>query len=123
MTKRVLIAEDEVLIAMGFEMALEEAGFEVTLAYDGLSALDRYASEPADLVMVDVGLPKMNGLDLVRMIRQRNPDQRILIVSGNIHRGTIHDGIPGEPVPVLTKPVSFKDLVNAVRNGLSEAVA
>ena len=123
MTKRVLIAEDDALIAMGFEMVLEEAGFQVTVTYDGQAALDQYRRHAVDLVMVDIGLPKISGLDLVRTIRRQNPDQRFLIVSGNVRRGAVHDDVPGRAIPFLVKPVSLTELVNAVHSSLNEPVA
>ncbi len=69
MSLRVLVVDDSAIVRRQVHNALEGAGFEVIEAADGREALERLASAPVDLVMCDVNMPRMNGLELLESIR------------------------------------------------------
>jgi len=66
---KILVAEDNVANATLIEAVLKSAGFAVTLADDGEQAVELAASEPFDLILMDLGLPKLSGLDASKQIR------------------------------------------------------
>ena len=72
MQATVLIVEDETAIADTIQYALETEGFAPLLAPSGQEALDQFTSTPVDLIILDVGLPDMNGFELCKQIRQKS---------------------------------------------------
>jgi CheY-like chemotaxis protein len=72
--KRILIAEDDPLLATIYEITLSEAGFEVMMCRDGVEALERLESFAPDLVITDFYMPRMTGGELIRAVRERRGD-------------------------------------------------
>ena len=70
MSKRVLVVDDERLIVKGIRFSLEQEGMEVTCAYDGEEALELAKQTEFDMILLDIMLPKMNGLDVCQQIRE-----------------------------------------------------
>src|SRR5690606_30311604 len=81
MGKRILVVADEPSIVKLVQFNLEKEGFQVDSAYDGLSALEKAEQEPPDLMVLDLMLPKMDGLDVCRRLRKRNVHIPILILT------------------------------------------
>ena len=121
---RVLIVEDEELIRETVGLALAEVGYEVLVAEDGLSALEllggtkqsaRRSLQNIDLVILDLMLPGMNGLDLCRLLRHQGIDVPLLILSA---KSTETDRVVGLEVGAddyLTKPFGMRELVARCR--------
>ena len=121
---RVLIVEDEELIRETIGLALAEIGFEVSVAEDGLTALEmlggtknsaRRAAPDINLVILDLMLPGMNGLDLCRLLRHQGIDVPLLILSA---KGTETDRVVGLEVGAddyLTKPFGMRELIARCR--------
>ena len=78
---RVLLVEDDAAILAGLTSKLRSEGFEVETAEDGETARDRIAAAPLDLVVLDLMLPKLDGLGVLRWLRRRSPALPVLIVS------------------------------------------
>lgn len=70
MAKRVLVVDDEKLIVKGIRFSLEQDGMEVSCAYDGEEALKLATEEPFDMILLDVMLPKLDGFEVCRQIRE-----------------------------------------------------
>ncbi len=66
---RVLVVDDSSLVRLYYRTALEEAGFEVEQAINGIEAMEKVLSEPFDLVIVDVNMPRMDGFTFLRSLR------------------------------------------------------
>ena len=79
---RVLIVDDDEAMADVMVMTVERAGYEVALASNGAEALDRVREGSFDLVVSDILMPYMDGLELIPQIRQLLPEARIIAVSG-----------------------------------------
>jgi CheY-like chemotaxis protein len=106
---RILIAEDEALIAMAAEFELVERGHEVTIVYNGQAALDVQAQHgPFDVLVTDMQMPRLRGDELVRRTRAMNPGLPIVMMSANASPD-IADSLRalGGPISILTKPVPF----------------
>jgi two-component system, chemotaxis family, chemotaxis protein CheY len=67
---RVLVVDDSSLVRLYYRSALEQAGFEVEQAINGIEAMERALSQPFDLVIVDVNMPRMDGFSFVRALRR-----------------------------------------------------
>src|SRR5438270_3346579 len=86
MSKKILVVDDERCIADTLVAILLNSGYEATAAYDGHSALAHCEKECPELVISDVVMPGLNGVDMAMRIRRMYPDSKIVLVSG--HAGT-----------------------------------
>lgn len=105
----VLVAEDEALAAMALEDYLSRKGFRVTLAQDGQEGLERYNADPADLVITDLRMPRMDGRALIRELRTLDARLPILVMTGFLSMEAGEDDLTAErwqPLEVVRKPVS-----------------
>jgi CheY-like chemotaxis protein len=107
----VLIAEDEVLVALSLSATLEDRGFRVTLARNGLEAIQADEADPADILVTDMRMPVMDGASLIRHIRERRPDLPIIVMTG--YSSSIPAEEPGQ-LTVLVKPFKTDSLTVAV---------
>ena len=82
MQKHILVAEDEGLVAMLLEDLLTDAGYRVTVAANGEKALEAWHRDRADAVLTDVAMPKMNGVQLVRRLREIEAALPVLVMTG-----------------------------------------
>ncbi|NLG24079.1 MAG: response regulator transcription factor, partial [Clostridiales bacterium] len=72
MAKRILLVDDEPLIVKGLKYSLEGDGYETEAAADGEEAIQKFFSKPFDLVLLDVMLPKMSGIEVCQRIREKS---------------------------------------------------
>jgi two-component system, OmpR family, response regulator len=123
---RILLVEDDVKIASFVEKGLRAAGYAVDHAPDGETGLHLALSEPYDAAIVDVMLPKLNGLALIDQMRQKKITTPVIILSA---KGSVDDRIKGLQTgsdDYMTKPFSFSELLARVQalirraGGLSE---
>jgi DNA-binding response OmpR family regulator len=115
MVHRVLVVEDEEDIAFPLVRTLEREGYTVTWVQAGRLALDHVAAEPADLVILDLGLPDMDGLDVCQGMRERGFDGGIMIVTargGELDRVV---GLDNGADDYLAKPFGLAELHARVR--------
>src|SRR3712207_566521 len=78
---RVLVVEDDEEIAQVLQRSLRMEGYDVRLAGDGLTALDAHREYAPDLLILDLGLPRLDGLDVARKLREDGEDTPILILT------------------------------------------
>jgi two-component system, OmpR family, alkaline phosphatase synthesis response regulator PhoP len=112
--KNILVVDDEVKIVQLVRDYLEKAGYTVRTAEDGLSALRIARSEKPDLVVLDLGLPGMDGLDVTRELR-RSSDAPIIMLTARSEESDKLIGLELGADDYLTKPFSPKELVARVR--------
>jgi DNA-binding response OmpR family regulator len=112
---RVLVVEDEATIADFLVRGLTEQGYAVDLAKDGLEALDALAVTSVDVVVLDVLLPRMDGLEVCRRMRERRDHTPVLMLTA---RDAIEDRVRGLDTGAddyLVKPFAFSELVARIR--------
>jgi DNA-binding response OmpR family regulator len=113
--KRILIVEDDESITLGLEMNLSAEGYQVDIAVDGESALARASEDGYDLVILDVMLPKMNGFEVLRALRERHRTVPIVMLSA---RGAEMDKVMGLELGAedyITKPFGLAELLARVK--------
>ncbi len=119
--KSILVVEDEAKIAQIARDYLEHAGYKVAIAYDGKAALEAVRQHTPDLIVLDLGLPNMDGLDVTRALRQGNGGlsaARNLPIIMLTARGDESDKLIGLELGAddyIVKPFSPKELVARVR--------
>ena len=112
---RILVVEDERLLCDGIAEDLELEKYTVDRCYDGADAYERLFVEPYDLVILDLNLPGMDGLELLRRIRSEQPELRVLILSARAQLSDKVAGLDLRADDYLTKPFDLEELEARVR--------
>jgi two-component system response regulator MprA len=118
---RVLVVDDEPAVRRALERALRLDSYDVALAADGEEALDALAREPADAVILDVAMPRLDGLEVTRRMRQAGDRTPILMLTA---RDAIDDRVQGLEVGAddyLVKPFALRELQARLRALLRRA--
>lgn len=113
---RILVVEDETGVAGFVKQGLTEAGYVVDVARDGSEGLEYALAFPYDAIVLDIMLPKMNGLDVLREIRERRVKSPVLLLTA---RDTIDDRVQGLDFGAddyLVKPFAFAELLARIRS-------
>jgi DNA-binding response OmpR family regulator len=112
---RTLVVEDEVRLARQIASALIEAGHDLVVTHDGEEALHEAADRSFDLIVLDIGLPRMDGFEVLRRLRSRHIISRVLVLTA---RGEVKDRVTGLQLGAddyLAKPFAMQELVARVR--------
>ena len=117
--KKILLAEDDHDMRRFLEKALDNAGYQV-IAYDnGASAYDRLREEPFNLLLTDIVMPEMDGIELARRATQIDPDLKVMFITGFAAVALNPDSNAPKDAKVLSKPFHLRDLVNEVEKMLA----
>jgi len=117
MNKRILVVEDEENLARFVEMELSHEGYHVQKTYDGRTGLDMALSGNFDLIILDIMLPGLNGMEVLRRIRRESQIPVIMLTA----RDTVVDkvtGLDGGADDYLTKPFEIEELLARIRKSL-----
>jgi two-component system response regulator RegX3 len=117
---RILIVEDEESLADSVRYNLEREGFQVAVAVDGREAIERFRSHAPALVILDLMLPEISGLDVCRVIRAES-DVPIIMVTAKDSEADKVTGLELGADDYVTKPFSVRELVSRVRAHLRRA--
>jgi DNA-binding response OmpR family regulator len=114
---KVLLVEDDLALVSVLSYTLRQAGYEVAAAHDGLAALDVWRAEAPDLVLLDLNLPKLDGLSVCRQIRAQ-ADTPIVILSVRDAEDDVVQGLEMGADDYITKPFSPRELLARVKAAL-----
>ena len=121
MPDRILIVEDDEKLSRFIELELTYEGYEVMKASDGRTGLSMSESEPFDLILLDIMLPEINGLELLRRLRRFSKTPVILLTA----RDTVMDkvtGLDSGADDYVTKPFAIEELLARIRTALRKRV-
>lgn len=121
MSPKILVVDDSGLARRSTRRALEQAGYAVVEAEDGLSALERYFVEQPQVVLLDLVMKGMYGLDVLIKLREMDPKVRVIVISADIQTTSKELVSAGGAAAFLTKPVKAEDIVSAVQHVLGGA--
>lgn len=122
----ILIVDDEPDVLNILKRILERAGHNVRGAKDGKTALRMFAGNPADVVITDIFMPEMDGIEFLVRVREAFPEARIIALSGGGQIGreeVLEDALRLGAVGILQKPFSAEACVDAVRRALEPGEA
>ena len=120
MKGRILVVDDSGLARRGTRRVLEGAGHSVSEAEDGMVALERYFVEKPDLVVLDLVMKGMYGLEVLAKLRELDPGARVIVLSADIQTSSRRMVDDAGAVAFLNKPVTPEDLLNAVNAALAQ---
>ena len=118
MSPKVLLVDDSGLARRGTRRVLEEAGYTVVEAEDGLSALERFAIDKPDVVLLDLVMKGMYGLDVLAKLRELDPAARVIVVSADIQTSSRDMVQAGGAAGFINKPAAPGQVVAMVEQVL-----
>lgn len=111
---KILLAEDDNDMRRFLVSALQKAGYEVVSFDNGRSAYDRLREEPFELLLTDIVMPEMDGIELARKATELDPDIKVMFITGFAAVALNADNQAPKDAKVLSKPFHLRDLVNEV---------
>lgn len=108
---RILLAEDDDDMRRFLTKALQNAGYDVISFDNGLSAYERIREEPFNLLLTDIVMPEMDGIELARRATELDPDLKVMFITGFAAVALNPDSNAPKDAKVLSKPFHLKDLV------------
>lgn len=118
MSAKILLVDDSGLARRSAKRALQDAGYTVLEAEDGLSALERYALERPDVVLLDLVMQGMYGLDVLSKLREIDPAAKVIVVSADVQTSSRDLVRDAGAFGFLTKPTQPKEIVESVARAL-----
>lgn len=112
---KILIIEDERKLAEVLQRGLTEEGYETEIAYDGKSGLERAQQAAVDLIILDVNLPLINGLDLCKILRETDEHTPVLMLTALGMSDDIVAGLDTGADDYVSKPFKFNELYARIR--------
>ena len=112
--QRILLAEDDNDMRRFLVKALEKAGYDVIDFDNGASAYERLRQEPFSLLLTDIVMPEMDGIELARRATELDPDLKVMFITGFAAVALNPDSQTPRDAKVLSKPFHLRDLVNEV---------
>jgi len=115
---RILVVDDEESLRFFLTRGLRKAGFAVEEAADGATAIERIASVPYDVVLTDIVMPEVTGLDVLRAVHEMDRGAIVILMTGH---GTVQNAIDSLRLGAfdyLTKPVEMKEVLVTIERGL-----
>ena len=120
MAHRILIVDDEDSIRIALQRLLEYNGFEIRLAEDGFRALELLAEEPMDVVLLDIKMPRMDGLEVLQKIRERSESPFVVMVTAHGDTQTAVECMKRGADDYLEKPWEQERLLSIIRGGIRQ---
>jgi two-component system, cell cycle response regulator CpdR len=111
---KILLAEDDNDMRRFLVKALQNAGYDVASFDNGLSAYNRLREEPFELLLTDIVMPEMDGIELARRATELDPDIKVMFITGFAAVALNPDSKAPRDAKVLSKPFHLRDLVNEV---------
>jgi DNA-binding NtrC family response regulator len=117
---QVLIMEDESSVAQGLQMILTESGYCVDLATTGQGALDTFYKKDFDLLVADLRLPDIDGMEVIRKVKHDRPDTEVVVITGYSTVPSAVEAMKLGACDYLSKPFSDEAFKSAVKGALGD---
>jgi two-component system chemotaxis response regulator CheY len=115
---KILIVDDSGLSRRTLRKILEPAGHEIIEAAEGILAIERYFLDRPDLVLLDLNMTGMYGMDVLNKLREMDPEARVIVASADIQRSTREMAQSGGACAFITKPFTSEQVSNTVNQAL-----
>ncbi|MBN2029014.1 response regulator [bacterium] len=114
MKKKILVVDDVDTIARVYARFLERQGYDVQIAFNGEEALSVWEQFKPDLVISDIRMPKMSGFELANALRQKNPKQKVILMTGYADEAEVLEQQKSHGFPFFTKPADLQTTVTKI---------
>ena len=120
MSASILIVDDEEAILTSLSSILQDEGYEVAVAKNGAEALRIYTMDPPDLMLLDIWMPEMDGMETLRRVRELVPTAQVMMMSGHGSIETAVKAIKLGAYDYIEKPLSLENVTLRVKNALDQ---
>lgn len=120
MSASILIVDDEEAIRTSLRSILEDEGYEVAVAATGAEALKIYGADPPDLMILDIWMPEMDGLETLRRVKEFVPNTQVMMISGHGSIETAVKAIKLGAYDYIEKPLSLENVTLRVKHALEQ---
>ena len=117
---KILIVDDEEIVLSFARDALEDAGYELELANDGMAALKKIEREYFDFILTDIRMPECDGIELARRAREFSPSVGIIFMTGYANLNSAKDAIKEGAYDYIMKPFELNEIRQAVKNAIGK---
>lgn len=114
----ILVVDDEKDLCVLIKRKLEKEGYQTAVAYDGVEGLDYFKNHRVDVVIADISMPKMDGLEMLKECREITDDFVSIIIAGHGDHETAIEALKLGVSNYLKKPISLEELIVSVNNGI-----
>lgn len=114
----ILVMDDEEIVCKGLEMVLTEEGYEVDLAMSGRSALETFADKDFDLLVADLRLPDIDGMEVIKLVKEKRPATEVVVITGYSSVNSAVDAMRLGVSDYLLKPFSEDQIKESIRQAL-----
>ena len=121
MAERLLIVEDEDTLCESLQRVFMREGYEVDRAEGAESAFELLQHRSYDLIITDIILPGISGIELLTKYRKKNPSQKVIVITAYASLATAVESIKGGASDVIMKPLMHDEMKNAVRKALDQS--
>ncbi|UCG79321.1 MAG: response regulator [Nitrospirota bacterium] len=118
---RILIAEDDKNLGYLLRNELEGSRYTIDLAVDGVDAVLQFISKRHDFIVFDIKMPKLDGINALRIIKKLDPDVPAITISGNAGQGDMAESVRAGAIRCLTKPFQVSDLKEQIEKYYRDA--
>jgi len=123
MAKKILVIDDEKLVAESLKKLLKKEGYDVNIAKNGIEAMKRIKEDDFNLVVSDIRMPDINGIEIVKQIREylkQNGKQSIpeILITGYANKENLQEAEKLNVADYIYKPFNIKDFLDVIRRNL-----
>jgi DNA-binding NtrC family response regulator len=118
MAARILIVDDEQIIRESLSFVLQKEGYEIVEASNGAAALKMHEARPFDVVITDIEMPEMRGIELLERVRQRTPETFVMVITAFGSIETAVQALRKGAYDYILKPIEFEDLLHRIKKML-----
>ena len=116
---KILVTDDAAFMRMMLGNMLKEAGYEVCEANNGRDMLQKYELEKPDLVTLDITMPELDGLDALKLLREKNPKAKVIMCSAMGQESMVLEAIRSGAYDFIVKPFEKSKVLGSVRKVLA----
>lgn len=115
---KILVVDDDEVVRLGYLRSLAGAQFNVAAAWNGTEALRAMEEQPSDVILLDLRMPGLDGMTVLKMIKERWPETEVVIITGYPSLETAKEAVQLGACDYLAKPVGPNEVINAANGAL-----
>jgi DNA-binding NtrC family response regulator len=119
--KHLMVIDDEPIVGKRLKTVLEKSGYSVETFTDGATALRAMEVKPFDIIITDLKMEGIDGMKILAMTRKKNPDSKVIIITGYGRKATAREALSKGAFYFLTKPFRLEELRQVIRRAEADS--